>query len=169
MAKEEKESKGELDSGLGGLFKGIGGLFDLISGMGETGTEEITHTGEIKGLTDKARGIYGFTVRTGLGGQPSVERFGNVRITEKGVDVAEVSEPMVDIFEEEGFVLVIAELPGAEEKDIRLDVRGDILCLTAETGDRKYSKEVLLPSPVDADSLESTYKNGVLEIKLRRK
>jgi len=80
--------------------------------------------------------------------------------------VAEVREPIVDIFDEEDLVLVLAELPGVEEGDIHLEVKDDILNLTAEGKDRKYSKEVLLPSVVDADTMESTYKNGVLEIKL---
>ena len=166
MAKEERKSRREFDFGLGGLFKGIGNLFDLVSRMTEEGTEELTRTGEIKGLSDKVRGIYGFTIRTGLGGQPTVEEFGNIRKTEKGAVVAEVREPIVDIFDEEDLVLVVAELPGVEERDIHLEVKDDILNLTAEGKDRKYSKEVLLPSVVDADTMESTYKNGVLEIKL---
>jgi len=83
--------------------------------------------------------------------------------------VDEVREPIVDVFDEREKLVVIAELPGVEEKDIHLDVKDDIINLYAEAKDRKYSKEVLLPSPVDANSMESSYKNGVLEIKLRKK
>jgi len=169
MAKEERGSKREFDFGLGGLFKGIGNLFDLVSKMTEEGTEELSRTGEIKGLSGKAKGVYGFTIRMGLGGQPTVEQFGNIKKTEKGAVVAEVREPIVDVFDEEGLVLVLAELPGVEESDIHLEVKDDILNLTAEGKETKYSKEVLLPSVVDADTMESTYKNGVLEIKLRKK
>jgi len=167
--KEESKSKGGFNFDLGGLSKGIGNLFDLVSKMTEEGTEELSRTGEIKGLSGKAKGVYGFTIRMGLGGQPTVEQFGNIRKTEKGAMVAEVREPIVDVFDEEDFVLVLAELPGVEESDIHLEVKDDILNLTAEDKDRKYSKEVLLPSVVDADTTESTYKNGVLEIKLRKK
>jgi len=169
MTEREGKSRGEFDFGVGGMFKGIGKLFELVSEMTEEGTEELSRTGGIKGLPDKARGIYGFTIRMGLGGQPTAEQFGNIRKTEKGAVVAEVREPIVDIFDEEDFVLVLAELPGVDESDIHLEARDDILNLTAESKDRKYSKEVLLPSAVDADTLESTYKNGVLEIKLIKK
>ena len=169
MAKEERKSRGEFGFGLGGLFKGIRNLFDLVSRMTEEGTEELSRTEEIKGLSGKARGVYGFTIRMGLGGQPTVEQFGNIRKTEKGAVVEEVREPMVDIFDEEDFVLVIAELPGVAESDIHLEVKDDILELTANGKDRKYGKEVLLPSVVDADTMESTYKNGVLEIKLSKR
>jgi HSP20 family protein len=108
-------------------------------------------------------------VKIGLGGKPVIEPFGNIKATERGAVVAEVREPIVDVFDEGDSVLVVAELPGVEESDIHLEVRDDILNLMAEDQDRKYSKEVLLPSAVDADTMESTYKNGVLEIKLAKK
>jgi HSP20 family protein len=65
--------------------------------------------------------------------------------------------------------VVIAELPGVEEDDIDLEIKGDILSLKAEGEDRKYSKEVLLPSEVKAESMETQYKSGILEIKLAKK
>jgi len=106
----------------------------------------------------------------GIGGQPTVEQFGNIKKTEKGsVRVAEVQEPMVDVFDEGDHLMVIAELPGVEESDIHLDVEGDILSLKAEGKDRKYSKEVLLPAEVEADSMETQYKSGILEIKLTKR
>lgn len=171
MAKEEeKKAKVEFDFGLGGLFKGIGSLVDLVSKMTEEGKEEYTRTGEIKGLGDKAKGIYGFSVKMGIGGQPTVEHFGNIKKTERGsVEVAEVREPIVDVFDEGDYLMVISELPGVEESDIHLEIKGDILSLKAEGKDRKYSKEVLLPSEVKAESMETQYKSGILEIKLTKK
>ncbi len=170
MAKEEKKAKVEFDFGLGGLFKGVGSLFDLVSKMTEEGKEEYTRTGEITGLGDKAKGIYGFSIKMGIGGQPTVEQFGNIRKTDKGsVEVAEVREPIVDVFDEGDYLMVIAELPGVDESDIKLDIKNDILSLKAEGKDRKYSKEVLLPSEVEADSMKTQYKSGILEIKLSKK
>jgi len=169
MTEEKRKVGGEFEFGFGSLFKGIGNLFDLVSRMTEEGEEEYTRSGEIRGLGDKAKGVYGFSVKMGLGGKPVIEQFGNIKATEKGAVVAEVREPIVDVFDEGEKLAVIAELPGVEEKDIYLEVKDDILDLSAEAKDRKYSKEVLLPSPVDAGSMESSYKNGILEIKLRKK
>ena len=76
---------------------------------------------------------------------------------------------LVDVLDEGDRVVVLAELPGVAEKDIHLEVKYDILELTAEARNRKYSKEVLLPSEVEADTMESSYRNGILEIKLRKK
>jgi HSP20 family protein len=160
----------QIDFGLGGLFKGIGSLFDIVSKMTEEGKEEYTRTGEIKGLGDKAKGIYGFSVRMGSGWQPTVEQFGNIKKTDRGsVGVAEVREPIVDVFDEGDYLMAIAELPGVNESDIHLEIKGDILSLKAEGRDRKYSKEVLLPSEVEAETMETQYKSGILEIELTKK
>ncbi len=169
MVDEKRKSGEEVEIGFGSLFKGIGNLFDLVSKMTEEGKEEYTKTGEITGLGDKVKGVYGFSVKLGLGGKPVIEQFGNIKETEKGAVVDEVREPIVDVFDEGEGLVVVAELPGVGEDDIRLEVRDDILDLAAKADGRKYSKEILLPSPVDADSMESTYKNGILEIKLRKR
>jgi len=169
MAEEKRKAGGEFEFGFGSLFKGIGNLFALVSRMSEEGEEEYSRSGEIRGLGDKAKGVYGFSVKMGLGGKPVIEQFGNIKATERGAVVAEVREPIVDIFDEGDKLVVIVELPGVDEDGIHLEVKDDILNLSAEARDRKYSKEVLLPSPVDADSAESSYKNGILEMKLRKK
>ena len=169
---EKKRTRQEegirVNFGLGGLFKGIGNFIDLLSEMVEEGEEEVSRTGEfkVKGL-DQARGVYGFSVRMGLGGTPTVEHFGNIRATDEGPVVAEEREPLVDVFDEGELILVVAELPGVDKDDIQIEVQDDILSLSA-TGERKYAKELLLPSLVDADTMETTYHNGILEVRLRK-
>jgi len=169
--KEEREEKEkiEIDFGMGkisfgGLFKGIGNLIDLAAKLSEEGVEK---KGEIRGLPKGAKGVYGFSVRT-LAGKPIIETFGNIKETAKGPVVEEVREPMVDVFDEENRILVIAELPGVSEEEIKVDIEGDILKLTASNKDRRYAKEVLLPSKVKAESVKISYKNGILEITLKK-
>ncbi len=169
MSGREEGVKVNVDIGLGGLFKGIGSLIDLVSKMAEEGTEETTRTGEVEALGGKLRGVYGFSVRTGLGGKPVIEHFGNIRETGAGATVTETREPLVDVMDEGDRIVVIAELPGVDEKDIQLKVEGDILEIVASGKNRKYQKDVLLPSTVDPESLESSYRNGILEIRLAKK
>lgn len=164
-----KRPMAEVEIGLGGLFKGIGNLLDLVSQMAEEGKEEFSRTGEIKGLGDKLKGVYGLSVRVGLGGRPVIESFGNIKSTPRGSEVAEVREPLVDLLDEGGQLRVLAEVPGVEASDIKVEVQGDILTLSAQGKDRKYYKEVLLPWPVVAEEMEWAYQNGVLEIKLSKK
>ena len=129
---------------------------------------EIKKVGEIKGLPKDAKGIYGFSIKTLVGGKPLVETFGNIKKTAKGPVVEEIREPIVDIFDEKDHILVIAELPGVSEENIKINLEGDILKLSAENKERKYAKEVLLPAKGNKESMKSSYKNGMLEIKLEK-
>ena len=176
MSREKKKDEAEIDfgignissGGLGGIFEGIGKLMNSVGKMAEEGKSVVSEKGEIKGLGDKVKGVYGFTVRTLAGGEPKVEPFGNIKKTPKGPVVEEVREPIVDVFDEKDHILVVAEVPGVEEPDVKIDVKGDILTLSAERGEKKYSKEILLPSKVDEKSLKRSYKNGILEIRIER-
>ena len=180
IEKKNKERNGvkdegiNIDFGIGGLFKGLGNLIDTATKLSEKG-EEISRTGEIrfsglekiKGIKD-LKGVYGVSVRTMADGRPSVQPFGNIKKTPKGPVVEEVREPLVDVFDEEDHLLIVAELPGIEKNDVHTEVKGDILILKAEKEKRKYNKEVLLPSAVDVNTMESSFKNGILEIKLMK-
>ena len=104
-----------------------------------------------------------------LAGSPTVEQFGNIRPTAHGPEVSEVREPLVDIFDEADHVLVVAELPGVTDEDIKVEVEGDILTLEAAGRERKYSKELLLPAQVDASNLQRSFKNAILEVRLEKK
>jgi HSP20 family protein len=169
MSKKEENDKVEIDFGrgkisFGGLFKGLGNLIDLADKLREEGIEK---KGEIRGLPRGARGVYGFSIRT-LAGKPVIESFGNIRETSKGPVVEEVREPMVDVFDEKDHILVIAELPGVAENEIKIEVAGDILNLTASDKDRKYAREILLPGKVKPESIKTSYNNGILEITLEK-
>lgn len=170
---DEKDEGISFDFGLGGLFKGLGNFIDTANKLAEKG-EELSRTGEIKfsglekikGLKD-LKGVYGINIRTLADGRPSVQSFGNIRKTPKGPVVEEVREPIVDVFDEAEEIHIVAEMPGIEEKDINLDINGDILNISSEGEKRKYQKEILLSRPAKKDDMTWTYKNGILEIKMK--
>ena len=181
MTKDGSEDKGKKSSmrtkfGLGDLFAGIGNLVDLIKEIEVEGKEEVRRTGEFQGTGrfKDLKGIYGFHVKVGLGGKPTVQTFGNIRETEEGPVVEEVREPLVDVFEEKDSFRVLAEMPGVEADDIHVELKDDILTISAQgkpaggQEGRKYNKEVLLPAKADKASLKTSYKNGVLEAIVRR-
>jgi len=167
--KNEKDEDLGIDFGLGGLFKGIEKLIDLAADLKEAGGE-IKKEGEIdlSHLKKGMKGVYGFSIKTSLGGRPVVESFGNIKKTPKGPTVEEEREPITDVFDEKEEVRVYAEIPGVNEEDIKLDLKGDILDILAKSGDRKYHKEILLPAKVKSETLISSYKNGILEVKIKK-
>jgi HSP20 family protein len=164
--RDPKEKKRGADLGFGGLFKGLGDLIERLGELAEKGAE-LKREGEIGGK--KFKGVYGFQVKFGgtKGDSVQVEPFGNVKRDERGGPaVAEEREPLVDVFDEEDCVLVVAELPGVDDSAIKTELSGDLLAISASGRDRRYSKEILLPSAFPPESLERSYRNGVLEIRL---
>jgi len=165
--KKDRNSDGGTEGGVGGIVKGLGDLLEKLNDLAKTG-QELSKTGEIHGPGKQLRGIYGFTVKVGLGDEgPHIEPFGNIRQdTQSGrTEVQEVREPMVDVFEEDDHLLVLAELPGISKEDVRIDLKDDVLTISAERGDKKYRKEVLLPRSVSKEKMQVSCNNGMLEIK----
>jgi HSP20 family protein len=93
--------------------------------------------------------------------------------------------PAVDIYEQDGNIVMKAELPGVDPKDV--DVRLENSTLTLR-GERKLDKEVkqdsyhrversygafsrsfTLPTVVDQGSIKAEYKDGVLKLTLPKR
>jgi HSP20 family protein len=156
---------------LGGFLKGFGGFVQSLDELAKKG-EALKKQGEftVPGPDGKPlRGLYGFTIRTLVGGQPVVETFGNIKPTPRGPEVQDVREPLVDAYEEKGDVVVLGELPGVEENQIHWELKGDVLKLEASNGTRKYGKEVVLPASVTGDPPKTSFKNGVFELRFCKK
>jgi HSP20 family protein len=160
--------------GIEGILRGLGDLVEKLGDLAETG-EQLKREGVIESKTSGGRevkGVYGFTVKVGLGedgeSTPKVEPFGNIRRDEEtgASTVQEVTEPMVDVFEEDAHVQVVAELPGIADEDVQLQLHGDVLDIQAARGDKKYRKEVLLPRSFAAEGMTHSCRNGILEVKL---
>ncbi len=166
-----KDKKNEADFdlfGLGGLFKGIEKLVDLAGKLDEKGG--ISKEGEINfdHIKKGMKGVYGFTINTAGGGIPKVETFGNIKKTPEGPKVDEEREPITDIFDEKNEIVVIAEMPGIEETDLKIDLKEDILEISATGKNRKYRKELLLPAKVIKSNLRHKFTNGILEIRIKK-
>ena len=91
--------------------------------------------------------------------------------------------PAVDMYETKDELVITADLPGLNEKDIHLSITGDMLTLQGRSaasnpevkqesyyrGDRwfgKFERTLPLPIPVQADKVKASYRDGVLTIKL---
>jgi len=93
--------------------------------------------------------------------------------------------PAVDIYETDNEILVQAELPGVDRKDIALQLENNVLTLK---GDRRFEKETnqenyhriersyggfsrafTIPAVVDEEKIRADYKDGILKIALPKK
>jgi HSP20 family protein len=170
MGNKKNENDSSFDMpGLEGLFKGFEKLVDLAGKLQDQ--NEINKEGEINldHLKKGMKGVYGFTIKSAAaGGKPTVETFGNIKKTPEGPKVEEEREPMTDMFDEKDEIVIIAEMPGIEENDITIDLKGDILDILAERNTRKYHKELLLPAKVEKEKMKIKYNNGILEIRIKK-
>src|SRR3989304_7887872 len=175
MTKEKKKEGKRLDIdlgvakiSLGGIFKGIENIIDIADKLKEAGGE-IKKEGEfdLSHLKKGMKGVFGVSIKT-AGGVPVVEPFGNIIKTPAGPSVEEEREPITDLFDEKEEIIIIAELPGGGGEDIKLDLNGDILEISAQRGERKFYKEVLIPAEVKAETMRSSYKTGILEVRIKK-
>lgn len=117
--------------------------------------------------------VYGFSMTQRPGEAPEIREFGNVPMFEQGGEGEEkhyldMRKPLIDVLEAEETVHVIAEMPGIEKENIRLNATDLILDIETVNGNPKYSERVELPVKVDPQSAKATYKNGVLEVTFKR-
>ncbi len=110
--------------------------------------------------------VYGYSMTIGPDGKPVVREFGNVKrgTSTPWKELTDQREPLVDVVDSDKEVKVIVELPGVDKDDIALTVDGANLTISVPAVERKYHKELQLPSPVKPESARSTYNNGILEI-----
>lgn len=102
----------------------------------------------------------------------------------KGAPVARMWAPVVDVIEDEGQIVVRAELAGMRKEDIDIELTGDTLTIK---GKRKFENEekkdnfvrvervygqfqrsFTIGVPVKSDQVKASYKDGVLEIAIPR-
>jgi HSP20 family protein len=93
--------------------------------------------------------------------------------------------PSVDIMEKDGNLILRAELPGLNEKEIDLKLEGNILTIKGErkmeNEDEKgtyhriesyygaFTRSFRLPDTVDYEKISAEYKNGVLKVTIPQK
>lgn len=111
--------------------------------------------------------FYGFSINQRPGEEPEIREFGNIRPESGKIEIGE-RKPLVDVFDTDRTVQVVAEMPGIEKEDVELSAEGRELEIKASRGERKYHEFVELPADVDIDSAKASYKNGVLDITLNK-
>ena len=112
--------------------------------------------------------VYGFSMSVGPDGNPVIREFGNVKPSSHGPLLKEEREPLVDVMESDGEVVVVSELPGVEREDIRLEATDRVLRVVVGGATRRYFKEMELPHLVDPRTARATCKNGVLEVRFSK-
>jgi HSP20 family protein len=118
--------------------------------------------------------VYGFSMTMGPDGKPVIKEFGNLRSNRDkspGTQIREVkeeTEPLIDIFEKDKEITILAQLQGARREDIHVDITETQVTIKADTPHQTYHKKLQLPALVDPNTAQTTYKNGILQIRLEK-
>ena len=91
-------------------------------------------------------------------------------------------DPVVDIYDNDDRIVIKAELPGIEKKDIAVDVKDRVLTLKGERSSDnevkeekyycrertfgKFERSFTLPTDIDPEKIDANYKDGVLKIEI---
>lgn len=81
-----------------------------------------------------------------------------------------------DVSENDKEFVVRAEMPGFDEKELDIQMNGDVLTIKAEKekksdgGEeyRSFYRSLTLPSGVDTERIQANYRNGMLELHIPR-
>jgi len=74
------------------------------------------------------------------------------------------TETHVDVYDEDGRIRLVADLPGVEKDAIDLKCDGKTLTVSAASNRREYDERIRLPARVDEHSADASFRNGVLEV-----
>ena len=77
-------------------------------------------------------------------------------------------KPLIDIFQENNTITIVAEIVGFNKDSLKINVKDQKITLSAKSKDRRYYKSLNLPTVVIPNAMHTKFKNGVLEIKLRK-
>ena len=78
-------------------------------------------------------------------------------------------KPLIDIFQEKKWITIVAEIAGFNKETLKIHVKDQKITLSAKAKNRRYYKSLNLPKVVVPNAVRTTFKNGVLEIKLQKK
>ncbi len=76
--------------------------------------------------------------------------------------------PLIDIFQDNNNITIIAEIAGFNREAFKINVKDQKITLSAKSKERRYYKSLNLPKVVIPDETHTKFKNGVLEIKLKK-
>jgi len=146
------------------FIPGLGGIIKSLEESSPEFRQRIADTdAEIKHRIDvgwSSKPVVDYHISTrplGHGPRRASPRAESVKMPES----APHRHPIVDVMEGKDGITIIAEMPGVSEEDLKLNLEGDSLEITAG----QFSKKIALPRPAKS-IIEKSFKNGILQLKL---
>lgn len=170
QGKEEEGIAGGILKGIDKMIPGLGGLFkglekspafkERLKKIDEEVERKLKEAPLKKTEEGKFKIEGKFEARHLAPDKPSMRK-------EVSPPVPQPQERPADIFDEKDYIKVIAEIPGVEEEDIKINLEKDGLTISVNAPDHKYHQELKLPCEPKG-KLEKFYRNGILEVRITK-
>ncbi|MCD6229252.1 MAG: Hsp20/alpha crystallin family protein [Candidatus Diapherotrites archaeon] len=143
------------------------GEFDRIDEMMEKMVQNMIKDIELGGSSEPY--VYGFSMKVGPDGKPTVDEFGNIVKGAGGeLEHSGEREPLTFVNEDHQHIIVTVELPGCSKEEIVVSINGKDMEITAENGDKHFRKVLKLPCEVIEKTSKAKYNNGILEVTMEK-
>jgi len=171
MLRDFDEMRNEMSRVFSESFKNMENRIpkDLVKEYETSEGEKVREVGPI---------VYGYSLTIGPDGKPKIREFGNVKSPFSGggdnrffeqVSLSAEREPLIDVSATDKDVKIVAEMPGINKQNIRIEAYDNYVEIKSDDPNRKYHKTVEVQDDIDLESARSNYNNGILEIIFKKK
>jgi len=173
LFREFDEMRNEMERAFSDSFKNIENRIpkDLVKEYETSEGEKVREVGPI---------VYGYSMTIGPDGKPHIREFGNVKSPfssggrgDKGFfeqsSLSAEREPLMDVSSTDKEVKIVAEMPGINKQNIRIDAYDNYVEIKSDDPNRKYHKKIEIQDDIDLERARSSYNNGILEIIFKKK
>ena len=112
--------------------------------------------------------VYGYSMTIGPDGKPHIREFGNVKSPfsssggrgGKGFfeqsSLSAEREPLIDVSSTDKEVKIVAEMPGINKQNIRIDAYNNYVEIKSDVPNTKYHKKIEIQDDIDLESARSS-------------
>ncbi|MFX1474045.1 MAG: Hsp20/alpha crystallin family protein [Promethearchaeota archaeon] len=147
---------------------------ELMEKLDSTSSQDLFESDavDLEGLLRELQGnpmIWGFSVTADPDGRIRLNPFGNLSTEGSAPSVKNEREPLIEVMDQNGVFIIVAELPGVQKEDIQLTITETQVTIRVDTPKRKYFKVIDLSVPCKREVARFTYANGILEVHLQKR
>jgi HSP20 family protein len=145
--------------------------FEKMFKMMEEMMKQMIHNIDFNNIEPGITFIYGDEIYIDSNRNPNFQEFRNYprELSDEKQPIQEKTEPLIDIIKRNKDISITVEIPNVEKKDIDLRTTENNLEIKVDKPDQQFHRNVVLPCKVKPKTTKATYKNGVLDVIIKRK
>jgi len=160
----ERSDESKLDVTSRGIEKFIRMIDEALRTGEAKWAGEVKDLGGIRGSRIECR----FIVKTLLDSRPEKGRLDVEDSTIRRLPREGLREPMTEIFDQEEYLTVVTELGEVSVNQIGLKIIDDKLIISVDDPSFRRRKKILLPTAINPEKIEAAYRNGVLQVRVKK-